>query len=159
MAEGLIKEQGVAKDEAAREAVANRRAKMLLSAMTLDQKLQQLTGAKPEVLPELPHCFGARHVSGMPKHYAANEQETNRQTIQTTVDRQTLRELYRPGTAHRLSRPSQALTGPAHRLVLRHKPTKRAGLQPPVQSASFSLSSSLDHQFHIVPSSRRATGR
>ncbi len=45
--------------------IANRRARMLLSAMTLDQKLQQLTGAKPEVLPELPNCFGARHVSGI----------------------------------------------------------------------------------------------
>jgi beta-glucosidase len=229
MAVTIIAEQRQAPNDTAREAVANRRAKMLLSAMTLDQKLQQLTGAKPEVLPELPQCFGARHVSGiatlniptfritngpvglgqndcvstevatkllqipgfgsisaaythpssakatalpsaigaaasfdpavagmygeviatemnnlglhvfeapgvnlarlpilgrnfeyfgedpylsgvmavaetkavqsrgliaMPKHYAANEQETNRQTIQTTVDRQTLRELY-----------------------------------------------------------------
>jgi beta-glucosidase len=30
----------------------------------------------------------------MVKHFAANEQETNRQTIQENVDRQTLRELY-----------------------------------------------------------------
>ena len=30
----------------------------------------------------------------MAKHYAANEQETNRQTIQTMVDWQALRELY-----------------------------------------------------------------
>lgn len=229
MAEAIVAEQGATQDDSEREAVANRRAKMLLSAMSLDQKLQQLTGAKPEILPELPQCFGARHVSGiatlniptfritngpvglgqndcvaaevanstisapgfgvitaaythpssakatalpsaigaaasfdpavagmygeviatemnnlglhvfeapgvnlarlpilgrnfeyfgedpylsgvmavaetkaiqsrgliaMPKHYAANEQETNRQTIQTTVDRQTLRELY-----------------------------------------------------------------
>ena len=229
MAGTIIAEQAAASDDSAREAVANKRARLLLSAMTLEQKFQQLTGAKPEVLPELPHCFGARHVSGisalniptfritngpvglgqndcvsveeannlltipgfgsisaaythpssakatalpsaigaaasfdpavagmygeviatemnnlglhvfeapgvnlarlpilgrnfeyfgedpylsgvmavaetkaiqshgliaMPKHYAANEQETNRQTIQTTVDRQTLRELY-----------------------------------------------------------------
>jgi beta-glucosidase len=218
-----------ASDDASREAIANQRAKLLLAAMTLEQKMQQLTGARPEILAELPQCFGARHVSGiaslgiptfritngpvglgqndcvspevtekpldipgfgsisaaythpssakatalpsalaaaasfdpavatmygtviatemhnlglhvfeapgvnlarlpilgrnfeyfgedpflsgtmavaeiravqakgliaMPKHYAANEQETNRQTIQTTVDRQTLRELY-----------------------------------------------------------------
>jgi beta-glucosidase len=225
----IIAEQAAAAGDTAREATANKRAKLLIAAMTLDQKLQQLTGAKPEILPELPNCFGARHVSGiaslniptfritngpvglgqndcvstevatkllqipgfgsisaaythpssakatalpsalaaaasfdptvagmygdviatemnnlglhvfeapgvnlarlpilgrnfeyfgedpylsgtmavaetkavqakgliaMPKHYAANEQETNRQTIQTTVDRQTLRELY-----------------------------------------------------------------
>ncbi len=229
MNQTIVEEQASAKDDVAREAVANKRAKLLISAMTLEQKLQQLTGAKPEILPELPNCFGARHVSGiatlniptfritngpvglgqndcvstkvatnllsipgfgnisaaythpssakatalpsalgaaasfdptvaamygeviaaemnnlglhvfeapgvnlarlpilgrnfeyfgedpflsgtmavaetkaiqargliaMPKHYAANEQETNRQTIQTTVDRQTLRELY-----------------------------------------------------------------
>jgi beta-glucosidase len=229
MSQSVVAEQAAATNDAAREAIANRRAKLLLSAMTLEQKLRQLTGARPEILPELPQCFGARHVSGiatlniptfritngpvglgqndcvsvkvannllsipgfgsisaaythpssakatalpsalaaaasfdpavagmygdviatemhnlglhvfeapgvnlarlpilgrnfeyfgedpflsgtmavaetkaiqakgliaMPKHYAANEQETNRQTIQTTVDRQTLRELY-----------------------------------------------------------------
>jgi beta-glucosidase len=36
----------------------------------------------------------AKGLIAMPKHYAANEQETNRTTIQTTVDRQTLREIY-----------------------------------------------------------------
>jgi len=41
------------------------RASRLLEAMSLDQKLQQLTGAYPEILPELPQCFGARHVSGI----------------------------------------------------------------------------------------------
>ena len=228
MAPAMIAEQAAAQGDSAREAVANRRAQLLIAAMSLPQKLQQLTGAKPEILAELPQCFGARHVSGiatlniptfritngpvglgqndcvsasirekllqgggmamaaaytdpssakatalpsaigvsasfdpavagmfgdviatemnnlglhvfeapgvnlarlpilgrnfeyfgedpflsgtmavaetkaiqsngliaMPKHYAANEQETNRQTIQTTVDRQTLRELY-----------------------------------------------------------------
>ncbi|AZN38136.1 glycosyl hydrolase [Iodobacter ciconiae] len=31
--------------------------------MTLEQKLQQLTGSAPEIVPELPNCKGARHVS------------------------------------------------------------------------------------------------
>jgi beta-glucosidase len=61
----IIAEQNAATDDRAREAIANRRAKLLLAAMTLEQKLQQLTGAKPEILPELPNCFGARHVSGI----------------------------------------------------------------------------------------------
>jgi beta-glucosidase len=65
MAGPTVAAQKAAKDDAAREAVANQRAKMLLSAMSLEQKLQQLTGAKPEILPELPTCFGARHVSGI----------------------------------------------------------------------------------------------
>ncbi len=41
------------------------RAELLLDAMTLEQKMQQLTGALPEVLPELPTCLGARHVTGI----------------------------------------------------------------------------------------------
>jgi beta-glucosidase len=61
----IVAKQAAATDDAAREAIANKRAKLLLSAMTLEQKLQQLTGAKPEILPELPNCFGARHVSGI----------------------------------------------------------------------------------------------
>ena len=65
MTVAIIDEQAAASDDAAREAIANKRARMLLSAMTLEQKLQQLTGAKPEILPELPNCFGARHVSGI----------------------------------------------------------------------------------------------
>lgn len=42
-----------------------RRADLLLDAMTLDQKLQQLTGAYPEILPDLPECYGGRHVTGI----------------------------------------------------------------------------------------------
>ena len=61
----LVAEMAAAKTDAEREAVANRRARLLLSVMTLDQKLQQLTGARPEVLPDLPTCFGARHVSAI----------------------------------------------------------------------------------------------
>lgn len=41
------------------------RSSLLLDAMTLDQKLQQLTGAKPEILPDLPECYGGRHVTGI----------------------------------------------------------------------------------------------
>ncbi|MEY4237420.1 MAG: hypothetical protein RL339_21 [Pseudomonadota bacterium] len=65
MTPSVVAEMKAAGDDAAREAVANRRARMLLGAMTLDQKLQQLTGARPEVLPDLPECFGGRHVTGI----------------------------------------------------------------------------------------------
>ncbi|WP_298455402.1 glycoside hydrolase family 3 N-terminal domain-containing protein [uncultured Cellulomonas sp.] len=41
------------------------RSRLLLEALTLDQKFQQLSGASPEVLPDLPECFGARHVTGI----------------------------------------------------------------------------------------------
>ena len=61
----LIDEQAAASTDAAKEAVANKRAQALIAAMTLDQKLQQLTGALPEIVPELPHCKGGRHVSGI----------------------------------------------------------------------------------------------
>src|SRR5690606_16855892 len=43
-----------------------RRADLLLGAMDFEQKAQQLTGALPGVVPELPHCKGARHVTGIP---------------------------------------------------------------------------------------------
>lgn len=61
----IVAQQAAAADDAAREQIANRRARLLLAQMSLPQKFQQLTGAKPEVLPELPQCFGARHVSGI----------------------------------------------------------------------------------------------
>lgn len=61
----LIAEQAAAGTDTAKEAVANRRALALIDAMTLDQKLQQLTGALPEIVPELPQCKGGRHVSGI----------------------------------------------------------------------------------------------
>lgn len=61
----IVARQAAAASDAAREAVANTRARQLIGAMTLDQKMQQLTGAKPELLPELPQCFGGRHVSGI----------------------------------------------------------------------------------------------
>jgi beta-glucosidase len=42
------------------------RSDLLLAAMDFEQKAQQLTGAMPEVVPELPQCKGARHVTGIP---------------------------------------------------------------------------------------------
>lgn len=65
MSPAIIAEQASATDNTAKEAVAHRRATLLIAAMTLSQKMQQLTGSNPEILPELPHCFGARHVSGI----------------------------------------------------------------------------------------------
>lgn len=65
MSAEIVAEQSAAKDDAAREAVANRRARQLIAAMTLQQKMQQLTGSRAEILPELPQCFGARHVSSI----------------------------------------------------------------------------------------------
>ncbi|MEO8249434.1 MAG: glycoside hydrolase family 3 C-terminal domain-containing protein [Burkholderiales bacterium] len=44
---------------------AEQRAQLLIANMTLDQKMQQLTGANPEILPDLPQCYGARHVTGI----------------------------------------------------------------------------------------------
>jgi beta-glucosidase len=43
-----------------------RRAALLLAAMTRDEKLAQLTGA-PGIIPELPQCYGARHVAAIPR--------------------------------------------------------------------------------------------
>lgn len=65
LAPTTVAQQSAARTDAEREAVAARRATLLIAAMTLPQKLQQLTGSRPEVLPELPHCYGARHVSGI----------------------------------------------------------------------------------------------
>ncbi len=42
------------------------RSQQLLTAMTNAQKFQQLVGAAGQV-PELPQCFGARHVPGLPE--------------------------------------------------------------------------------------------
>jgi len=41
------------------------RAALLVNAMTLAQKEQQLVGNQPEIVPELPQCKGARHVRGI----------------------------------------------------------------------------------------------
>lgn len=65
MKPSVIARQNSAGSDAEKESVANQRAKQLIGAMTPDQKLQQLTGSLPEILPELPECYGARHVSGI----------------------------------------------------------------------------------------------
>jgi beta-glucosidase len=41
------------------------RAELLVGALTLAQKQQQLVGNQPEIVPELPQCLGARHVRGI----------------------------------------------------------------------------------------------
>lgn len=43
------------------------RSNLLLDAMTLSQKMQQLSGTPPEIVPELPECYGGRHVRGIPE--------------------------------------------------------------------------------------------
>ena len=65
MTTSIIAEQAAAASDAAKEGVANKRAKLLIAAMTLDQKLQQLTGAVPGIVPELPSCKGGRHVASI----------------------------------------------------------------------------------------------
>ena len=65
MRPSLVAQQTAASTDVAKEAIANQRAKLLVQAMTTEQKMQQLTGSMPELLPELPECYGARHVSGI----------------------------------------------------------------------------------------------
>jgi beta-glucosidase len=67
LARAIVAQQAAAKTDSAREALANRRAKLLIAAMSQEQKLQQMTGSRPEIVPELPNCFGARHVRGIPE--------------------------------------------------------------------------------------------
>ncbi len=43
-----------------------KRTDLLLSAMTLDEKFQQMVG-EPGIVAELPHCAGGRHVPGLPR--------------------------------------------------------------------------------------------
>lgn len=65
MTPAIIAEQNAAATDTAREEVAKRRALLLIGAMTLEQKMQQLTGSMPEILPELPQCYGGRHISAI----------------------------------------------------------------------------------------------
>ncbi|MDQ2665483.1 MAG: glycoside hydrolase family 3 C-terminal domain-containing protein [Gemmatimonadota bacterium] len=44
----------------------DRRTSLLLAAMTRDEKFAQLVGA-PGIVAELPQCYGARHVPGIPR--------------------------------------------------------------------------------------------
>lgn len=65
MSPAILARQQAAPSEDGKEAVARQRARLLIAAMSPAQKLQQLTGSLPSVLPELPQCFGARHVDGI----------------------------------------------------------------------------------------------
>jgi beta-glucosidase len=65
MSPNVVARQAAAPSDQEREAIARSRARQLIAAMTLDQKLQQLSGSPPELLAELPNCFGARHVRGI----------------------------------------------------------------------------------------------
>jgi beta-glucosidase len=65
MSRAIVAEQATAADDSAREAIARHRARLLIRAMSLPQKMQQLAGSPPEILAELPRCFGARHVRGI----------------------------------------------------------------------------------------------
>lgn len=62
MTASILAEQAASSTDSAKEGIANKRAKLLIAAMTLEQKMAQLTGAVPEVIPELPACKGGRHV-------------------------------------------------------------------------------------------------
>ena len=73
----IIAEQNAASTDAAKEAVARRRAKALIAAMTEDQKLDQLTGAGNTIVPELPDCYGGRHVKNIPELGIATLRITN----------------------------------------------------------------------------------
>lgn len=65
MSTSIVADQAAASTDTAKEGVANKRAKLLVAAMTLEQKMQQLTGAVPGVIPELPNCKGGRHVDSI----------------------------------------------------------------------------------------------
>ncbi|MDO6415332.1 glycoside hydrolase family 3 N-terminal domain-containing protein [Sphingomonas sp. BIUV-7] len=66
MSPAMVERQQTAKTDEARESVARQRARQLIAALSKAQKLQQLTGSSPGTLPELPQCFGGRHVTGIP---------------------------------------------------------------------------------------------
>ncbi|MGR8024674.1 beta-glucosidase [Burkholderia cenocepacia] len=52
------------------------RAALLVAAMTLPDKEEQLVGG-PGVIAELPQCFGARHIPGLPKYHIPTLRITN----------------------------------------------------------------------------------
>jgi len=61
----LVQAQAAQTSDAGKEKIARERASQLIRAMTLEQKMKQLTGEEAGVLPELPQCYGARHVAGI----------------------------------------------------------------------------------------------
>ncbi|WP_240975719.1 beta-glucosidase family protein [Paraburkholderia aromaticivorans] len=52
------------------------RATLLVAAMTLADKEEQLVGS-PGIVPELPNCLGSRHISGLPKYQIPTLRITN----------------------------------------------------------------------------------
>ncbi|WP_322052925.1 beta-glucosidase family protein [Paraburkholderia bannensis] len=56
---------------------AAQRAALLVPAMALADKEEQLTGSNPGVVPELPDCFGGRHVTGLTKYGIPTLRVTN----------------------------------------------------------------------------------
>lgn len=52
------------------------RATLLVAAMTLADKEEQLVGT-PGIVPELPNCLGSRHVNGLPKYQIPTLRITN----------------------------------------------------------------------------------
>lgn len=54
-----------AKPWMSKELPPEQRADLLVAAMSLPQKQQQLVGSVPGIVPELPECYGARHVTGI----------------------------------------------------------------------------------------------
>jgi beta-glucosidase len=55
---------------------AEQRATLLIRAMTLPEKFAQLVGT-PGIVPELPQCYGARHVNGIPRLHIPTLRITN----------------------------------------------------------------------------------
>jgi beta-glucosidase len=55
---------------------AEQRAALLVAAMALPDKEEQLVGA-PGVVAELPQCYGARHIPGLPKYHIPTLRITN----------------------------------------------------------------------------------
>ncbi|MFM0554247.1 glycoside hydrolase family 3 C-terminal domain-containing protein [Paraburkholderia sediminicola] len=53
------------------------RAALLVPAMTLADKEEQLAGSNPGILPELPQCYGARHILGLAKYAIPTLRITN----------------------------------------------------------------------------------
>jgi beta-glucosidase len=65
----IIAAQNAAANDEEKEDIARTRARELIAAMSEDQKLTQLTGARTisTDIPELPECAGARHIVSIPE--------------------------------------------------------------------------------------------
>ncbi|MDR2452937.1 MAG: hypothetical protein LBE85_14505, partial [Candidatus Accumulibacter sp.] len=63
----IVARQNAATTDEEKEAVARERAQLLIAAMNEDQKLGQLTGQGASTIPEVPQCYGGRHVEWIPE--------------------------------------------------------------------------------------------